>query len=156
MGRVLGWRVSVVGGAIIVALATFVFTLPLSSQAQQPKANAVGAFMRVKLGHSQKLLEGLALKDFDSIAKNSQAISLMSQEATWNVLQTKEYFDRSKEFRRTVDALTDAARKKNLEAAALGYVEMTMQCVHCHNYLRDVQTTGANGAYAPKSVPKKK
>jgi len=52
------------------------------------------------------------------------------------VMQTAEYRERSNEFRRTVNAITDAARKKNLEAAALAYVDATLKCVSCHKYIR--------------------
>jgi cytochrome c556 len=74
------------------------------------------------------------------IAKNSQAMSLLSLETNWQVLQTAEYLDRSKEFRRTADALTQAAKKKNLDGAALAYVQLTMNCINCHKYVRDVRT----------------
>jgi cytochrome c556 len=55
------------------------------------------------------------------------------------VLQTPEYHDRSMEFRRSADAMTEAARKKNLEGAALAYVDVTMKCVACHKYVRQVK-----------------
>jgi hypothetical protein len=102
-------------------------------------ADKVSKFMQVKLAHSQKVLEGLALEDFDEIAKHSQEMSLLSQSSTWNVLQTPEYLRQSGEFRRTADALTQAAKKKNLDGAALAYVELTLKCVQCHKYVRDVR-----------------
>ena len=92
--------------------------------------------MRVKLDHSQKTLEGLSKADFDLIAKHSQAISLLCEDEMWMVIQTAEYRERSKEFKRSVDAITNAARKKNLEAATLAYVDTTIKCVSCHNYIR--------------------
>jgi len=52
------------------------------------------------------------------------------------VLQTPEYRERSNDFRRSVNAITDAARKKNLEAATLAYVDSTLKCVSCHKYVR--------------------
>lgn len=102
--------------------------------------NQVGGFMRAKLHHSQRLLEGITLEDYELIAKHAQDLSLLSQEANWRVLQTPEYLQHSVEFRRTADALTEAARKKNLDGAALGYVDLTMKCINCHKYVRDVRT----------------
>lgn len=93
-------------------------------------------FMKVKLDHSQKTLEGLAKGDFDLIAKHSQAISLLCQDELWMVVQTAEYRERSREFQRTVNAITDAARKQNLEAATLAYVDATLKCVSCHKFIR--------------------
>jgi len=106
-----------------------------SAQAQ----DNVAAFMKAKLTHSQQVLKGLATEDYDMIAKNSQAMSLLCEDELWSVLQTPEYRARSAEFQRSVDAVTEAARKKNLEAAALGYVDLTLKCVNCHKYVRKVR-----------------
>lgn len=124
------------------ALSLFVVALVMAallatagrSEPQQP--NDVDEFMRLKLQHSQKVLEGLAVEDFDMIAKHAQEISLLSQASTWQVLQTPEYNQQSLEFRRAADAITEAAKKKELEAAALSYVGMTMKCISCHKYVR--------------------
>jgi len=99
----------------------------------------IRAFMRKKLEHSQKLLEAVAIEDFDVMSRESQKLSLLSQEASWKVLQTEDYVQHSKEFRRTADAVTEAARKKNLDGAALAYVDLTMKCVNCHKYVRGVR-----------------
>jgi hypothetical protein len=96
----------------------------------------LAAFMKVKLRHAEKVLEGLTTEDYEIIVKNSQAMSLLCEDEMWAVLQTPEYRERSREFRRSVDAITEAARGKNLEAAALSYVDSTMKCVSCHKYVR--------------------
>lgn len=115
-------------GAIVFAGVT--------SQAQ----DRLSAFMQAKLTHSEKTLEGLAKGDFELIAKHSQAISLLCVDEQWSVLKTPEYQERSNEFRRNVDAITNAARKKNLEGATLAYVSATMNCVSCHKYVRESKT----------------
>ena len=51
------------------------------------------------------------------IAKTSQAMSLLSQATNWQVLQTEEYLQQSRDFRRAADASTEAAKKKNLDGA---------------------------------------
>ena len=119
-------------------------TMPLSAQekpapkdpkpAPAPSGNA--KFMQAKLAHAQKVVEGLALEDFEAIAKNAQSISLLTQAEVWQVFQTPEYVQHSQEFRRAADAVSDAAIKKNIDAAALAYVDMTLKCVNCHKYVR--------------------
>jgi cytochrome c556 len=99
-------------------------------------------FMRAKLTHSEKVLEGLTREDYQLIAKHSQAMSLLCQDAEWQVLKTAEYSERSREFRRSVDELTAAAKAKNLEAATLAYMDTTMKCVSCHTYVRRVGQQG--------------
>jgi hypothetical protein len=105
--------------------------------AQQP--DEVGPFMRAKLDHAQKVMEGLALEDYAVIAKHSQELSLISQASNWQVLQTPEYRNQSTEFRRATDAIRNAAQKKNLDGATLAFMEMTLKCVQCHKYVRDVR-----------------
>lgn len=124
-------------------------TKPAQKAADPPAgavANDVHDFMRLKLDHSQKVLEGIALEDFAEISKHSQAISLLSQEANWRVLQTPDYLQHSAEFRRAADALTAAANKKNLDGAALAYVDLTMKCVNCHKYVRGVRMARLEGS----------
>lgn len=113
------------------------------AQAEEQSTDAppekVSKFMRAKLIHSQKILEALALEDFAQLAKHSQDLKLLSQESNWNVLQTEQYVLHSQDFRRRADALTDAAKKKNLDGASLAFVELTLNCVQCHKHVRDVR-----------------
>jgi hypothetical protein len=93
-------------------------------------------FMREKLSHSQKALEALALEDFSTLAQQSKKLSAMTQEATWQVFQNPDYAQHSATFRRHANALTKAAQDKNLDAATLAYVRLTMSCVDCHKFVR--------------------
>lgn len=102
----------------------------------QDKIEPLKPFMQRKLDHSKFILEGLATEDFDQIRKNAQALSLLSLESNWNVLNTQEYLQQSSDFRRSVRVITDAAKEENLDRAALGFVDLTVRCVECHNYLR--------------------
>lgn len=101
------------------------------------KPDAVADFMRAKLGHAQHVLEGLSLEDYDLIARGAQELALASQASSWQVLQTEEYARQSAEFRRSCDSLRAAAKAKNLDGAALAWMEVTMKCIQCHKYVRD-------------------
>ena len=96
---------------LIFALTASCFCIALA-QSSKPKVNDVHDFMRAKLEHSKKLLEGLTVNDLNLVAKNSQAISLLSEDTAWQVLQTPEYAQRSREFRRVADRLTAAAQNR--------------------------------------------
>lgn len=128
----------------------------LADEGTDQPPEKVSKYMRAKLVHSQKLLEALVLEDFEQTVKHSQDLKLLSQESIWNVLQTEQYVQHSTDFRRRTDALTAAARKKNLDGAALAYVELTLNCVQCHKYLRDSRkkTDVESPAPAPKPTPK--
>lgn len=120
----------------IVGLVLASWLAPGSQGEQKPDLKD---FMRVKLKHSQLVLQGLVLEDFDAIAKNSQEMSLLSLAETWQVLQTPEYVDYSRKFRAATDALTDAAKKRNLERATLAFNQVTTKCVECHKYVRGIR-----------------
>jgi hypothetical protein len=123
-------------------------------QTPQSQVNEVKQFMRAKLTHSQKVLEGLTIEDFKMIEKSAQEMSLLSRASNWQVLQTPEYLQRSLEFQRTADAIRDAARKKNLDGAALAYVDMTMKCIDCHKYVRNVRMAKGEGpSRRVKAIP---
>jgi cytochrome c556 len=122
---------------LLVALMTLtgLGVLALRSHGEPP--NKVSAFMKAKLTHSKNVLAGLATEDYKQIASNAQDLALLSQAATWKVLQTEEYLRHSNEFRRSADALKKAADDENLDGATLAYVQMTMNCVKCHKYVRE-------------------
>jgi cytochrome c556 len=119
---------------LTIAMLAAVATSPAAGE------DTLSAFMKAKLLHAEKTLEGLAKEDYDLIAKHSQAISLLCEDEMWAVLKTPEYQERSNEFRRSVDAITTAARKKNLEAATLAYVDATLKCVSCHKFVRNTRS----------------
>ena len=123
------WACSISGGLLVAALAV--------AQEPAPRPDAVADFMRAKLGHAQRVLEGLSLEDFDLVARGAQELAIASQASSWQVLQTEEYARQSTEFRRSCESLKAAAKARNLDGAALAWMEVTMKCIQCHKYVRD-------------------
>lgn len=103
---------------------------------QNRKSRATKEFMRDKLELSQKILEGLANEDYDLMIAKATRLSAMSQEAGWQAFENPDYAEHSATFRKNVDSLIRAAKKKNLDGATLAYVRMTMNCVDCHKFVR--------------------
>jgi cytochrome c556 len=145
--RISGWptdrvsRWAVTSGAALIAIVAWAGSRPAAEQPSS-RPDQVAVFMRAKLGHSQNVLEGLAIEDFDLIDRGAQELSLVSEDASWQVLQTEDYARQSAEFRRSCDALRKAAKARNLDGAALAWMEVTMKCVQCHKYVRDEQAGG--------------
>jgi hypothetical protein len=125
---------------LLLALLALALVLPsLSGHGQDPDEKKVSALMRKKLEHSQKILEGITTNDPRLIARHADELIAISKEAEWMVLRTPQYEVRSNEFRRTAEELIKNAEDRNLDAAALSYVEMTLTCVKCHKYVREVR-----------------
>ena len=93
-------------------------------------------FMREKLEHSQKVLGALTMEDYFTLQKISERLSAMTQETTWQAFQNPDYTQFSNNFRSHANALAKAAKDKNIDAATLAYVRMTMSCVDCHKAVR--------------------
>ena len=122
---------------LIPVLAIAVAFWATSGRSQQMPPELKGRqFMHRKLEHSQKVLEGIVVEDFDLIEKNARSLTLLSQAAQWQILPSAEYRQHSEDFRRTTETLAKAAREKNLDGAALAYVQLTLDCVNCHKYVR--------------------
>lgn len=135
-----------------VAIAVAFVTVALfASDGKSKDPKDVTAFMRLKLDHSQKILEGIVTEDFHLIEKSAQDLSLLSRDEMWQVFQTPEYLQHSIEFRRAADDVAGAARKRNVDGAALAYMGMTMRCVECHKHVRDVRMAIVPGKELPPS-----
>jgi hypothetical protein len=109
----------------------------LSGHDQQP--NKVQQLMEKKLQHAQKVLAGVAMGDFRMMASNAEELIQISKLADWRVVKTPRYELHSNEFRRAAESLVQEANQKNVDASALAYVEMTLACVKCHKYVREIR-----------------
>lgn len=96
-------------------------------------------FMRMKLEYSKNLLEALTTEDFDKIKANAKALKAMSLAAEWEVPEipnVQEYLTYSADFQRLCDDLAKSSDKKSIDGATLGFTQLTVNCVKCHQYVR--------------------
>ena len=128
-------RQLVIPTVLAAPLALFVVLNNVFVTIAAPPANQAKPFMHLKLEQTQKAVEAIALEDFEAISKGTRRIMLLTEDENWQVLQTVEYRRHSDDFRRTARLMSEAADKKNLDGAVLAYVQMTMQCVHCHRHV---------------------
>ena len=127
---------------LLTAAASLAVVPVMAGHAQEQ--NALKALMLKKLESSQKVLEGLALSDFERIGKHAEELVRISKTADFRVLKTPQYEIYSNDFRRGADALVMMAEGKNLDGAALAYVELTLTCVKCHKHVRETRMARAD------------
>jgi hypothetical protein len=129
----------------IIVVAFLCLALPaLTGSGEPPKSDKdkMSALMRKKLEHSQKVLEGIATQDYKMISSSAEELVEISKEAEWkSAVKTPRYEVHSNDFRRQAEEMIKAAREKNVDAAAVGYVEMTLTCVKCHKHVREERMT---------------
>jgi hypothetical protein len=138
-----------------VALAVlFLAVSAVSSRGQEkkeekkPDPKQVKELMRRKLADAEKLLEALATNNLEQAVKQAEDLRQVRKEAAWKIVKTEQYETWSEEFDRQLVQLIKAARDKNLEAAKLSYLGMTLSCFNCHAYVRDL------GALSAESHPR--
>jgi hypothetical protein len=131
LSRPLGW----------VAVAVIAVLVGQGKAEGQPKAKDPPkkplTVMQRKLKFSQQLLESLALNQFDRMTASATELQQCAREASWRVVKTQKYELYSNDFIRQLENLQAAAKKKNTDAAALAYVEVTLTCVKCHQHIRE-------------------
>ena len=122
----------------VVAVAAVVLALAGVGRADdKPKDDNKLTVMQRKLKHAQTVLEGLATNNFDKIGKGGEGLIECVQHATLKINETEKYVLYSNDFLRRAEGLKKAAKEKNIDSAPLAYVDMTLTCVKCHQYLRE-------------------
>jgi len=116
--------------------------LPWSGSAQK-QPGSLAKLMQEKLGSSKMLLEGIALGDFNKINRSAETLIQLSKTAEWFVYKTARYELHSNEFRRAAETILQKARDQNLDGVTLAYFDLTMSCVRCHQYVREVRDARA-------------
>jgi len=135
------WIVVIALGAIALAAAVSV------SQEQ-----GIEQIMQRKLDHAHAILEALIMEDYETLEDSAIALQKLSEDAGWFVLQTPEYTQRSAAFRQSAKEIEESAKERNLEGATLGYVDMTLKCVQCHELLRGRRMAAGYGATLGQSA----
>jgi len=113
-----------------------------STYGQAEKESGVKEAMRKKVAYSQQVLVGVTMEDYGLIVSNAEKLVELSNKTNWYSRQAPEYELFLNEFRRNAQELMKAGQQKNLDAASLAYVQMTLSCVSCHQYIRQSSGTG--------------
>lgn len=122
--------------AIFALCMGFGVQTPAPTQAQQAQTSKL---MASKLKNSQILLEGIAIGDFKKITNAAEELIQLTKTEEWFMLKTPRYEMHSNEFRRAAETLIQKAQAKNMDGTTLAFFEMTMSCVRCHQYVREVR-----------------
>ncbi len=127
----------------LVATAGVVFQTVRAEDEPQAASQVVGPkqelrdFMHQKLDASNKILEGLVTEDTDMIREGAEVLTELSAAEKWKVSNNVMYLQFSKEFQRNAEKLVEAAREKNLDRAALRWMDTMMSCIECHRFVRN-------------------
>ncbi len=94
-------------------------------------------FMRKKLASSNQILEGLVTDDMTQVEKGADELLKMSDAEHWRASNDMMYLHHSRVFRNSVDLMRDKAEKRSIDGVALAWMDVTMSCIKCHEWVRD-------------------
>jgi cytochrome c556 len=104
---------------------------PVSAQTAETRR-----LMQDKLARAQHLLEAIATSNYVMLERESAELSRIITAPGWEVLRSREFRTFSGDFRAAVDAINDAARRRDLDAAADHYLTVVASCYACHSYVK--------------------
>ena len=110
----------------------------VSTASAQAKEPTLKEFMRKKLTASNQILEGLVVDDLSLVVSGSEALLKMSTAEKWRASNDIIYLQHSRDFRNSVETLRNKAKKQSIDGAALAWVDVTMSCIQCHEWVRNV------------------
>ncbi|QDV33093.1 hypothetical protein [Tautonia plasticadhaerens] len=110
-------------------------------QDEPPGDRALGLFMQAKLDHAKDVLEGLTTGDFTRVVRGAQALRELTEDELWRVNPNINYVRYTEEFARLADALEAEGQSQDIDGATLNFVNLTINCVNCHTFVRDERVT---------------
>ena len=120
------------------ALLTSLSPAAAAGQAEQSGDRALDVFMQQKLNASTLILRGLMTDDLEMVEKNADKLLEMSRAEQWRASNDMMYLQHSTQFRNAVDDLRKKAARKSTDGASLAWVNVTMSCIQCHQWVRNV------------------
>ena len=80
------------------------------------------------------------MADYEKIAESGKMLGELARAAAMQTNPTDQYRQMNKNFQEQARDLERHAREKNLDAASMDHMRVTLTCVQCHNYIRDRRT----------------
>jgi hypothetical protein len=123
---------------VVVGLAALAGLFTAQARPQKPARRSEA--MQKKLDLAKGLLEGIATEDFEMISRNAGNLKALIDSPDWvtpAIRDAQGYPELSHDFRRALDDLANKARARNIDGAALAYIQATTSCVNCHSFVRD-------------------
>ncbi|MCX7399025.1 MAG: hypothetical protein NT138_15275 [Planctomycetales bacterium] len=117
---------------------------PPSADKKDEPATALSRFMRQKLQASNLILEGLCTEDLKMVSEGSASLKKMSIQETWRVSNDMMYRRYSTEFVSAVEELQKEAEDNNMDGTSMAWVNVTMKCLKCHEWVRNAVFADGN------------
>jgi hypothetical protein len=124
-----------------ILLAGFVAAQDLQEPLVEPfpdaNAQPFNFWMDVKLDESQKIFAALAKADFETLISCSKKLSTLSELEGFVRNRTPGYRTHLRSYQFAIREIEQQAKRGSIEGVTLGFQQLTLSCVNCHNQLRE-------------------
>ena len=120
-----------IAGLLLLLGASLTSPDSQDEESQEPSSEV----MWRKLDLSHRVLDALALEDFEALEAYAEELTSLGEVGEWLVSDAPEYAPRASAFRRSTAELGRAAGNRDLERAARAYADLTLACIRCHRAL---------------------
>ena len=100
-------------------------------------AQPPSVWMQQKLKHSQKIFAGLVEGDMFAVEDAARNLKFINRLENFVRGRTKAYRTQLRLFQHANAQILKGAEERNAERVLLGYQQMTVSCVTCHQQLRN-------------------
>jgi len=135
-----------------VAAVAVAVTMSVAATSSSAQTTALDRLMGQKLQSAQGLLATVVTSNWTEMQRRGEALMRLTNDPAWAVLKGPEYARQSQAFLTATQDLVDAAKRRDLEAAPLAYVSMTLSCVRCHRYVARARIAKSLNDAVPRST----
>lgn len=108
------------------------------AQDEQKDDTSISRFMQQKLTISNRILKGLMTDDLSLVEDGADKLLKMSHEERWRASNDMMYLQHSNQFRNAAEDLRTKAGKGTIDGASLAWINVTMSCIQCHQWVRNI------------------
>jgi hypothetical protein len=91
--------------------------------------------MQRKLEASERLLAALVTSNWRALDRDGRALKALTAEPGWDQLRLPEFQKHTAAFSRSIDAVIEAAGRRDQREALAAYNGLVASCVECHRYV---------------------
>ena len=96
-------------------------------------------WMQQKLKHSQKIFAGMVEGDMLAVETAAHNLKFINRLEKFARGRSKAYRTQLRVFQHANEQILEGVKNDNLDRVMLGYQQLTVSCVTCHNQLRKIK-----------------